>query len=902
MTYSPKTHLKHLRSVLFCLSLPLGLLNCSSSSTHSQPSDDSDATSDTTAPVPQGTLSLENIRANSIHVSWEAATDDTSSAAALEYRLLMTTSDTQPDSVEAAEAQSDEVMDWTADIYAADATALSHRTTYYFALLVRDQAGNTALYPVASATTPLPYLPSSSFNRFSGFMYADQPYISVVDPEDNYYLMRLTTNGSVDTSFDDDGVALISSIAGQDTTLQNAHYQILSCNNTPYIVDTYGKKIFELSMSDNHFVIENIVDGAATLLSDLSIDDTYLLDYFVTRCSGKYLYVVYYNSDDMNDFLISLDTTADIDENNPRAIGYDNYLPLDFASIDNATQLMFTMSHTDDLRFKQFNTDTLAIDVDYTTFPADGGAEMLAFAQLSESDVLVMGAYPHGRLDIYRGTASKAVDGLVAATPGWGSYTIQDTDNPDDSFFVPDNAKLNSNIATCTVRGKTFIHIEGWITSPPYYSEGFAFLLDETGRALSSDFNNGQVRVLNHELYAGPASSHYVSLQCSDTTIYYAYVDADGVMQIDTIEVSEPVPFNAGSSVPWIDGDGNYYIADSSNCVIRKVDGSTGTISTVAGTYAWCDYSGDGLYAPAARLNEPYAVATDSVGNLYIADSKNNVIRKVDAVTHVMSTFAGGGATAPVDGPLEDPTDAALNSPYGITVDADDNVYIADTFNQCIEKISAADGSMTVIAGTDSGGFSGDGDLAVEAQLSTPTAVLVDVDGNVYISDSDNKRVRKIDADSGEINTIAGSGVYGSSGDNIDALEAQLKFPIGLAFDSNGDLLIADAKQHVVRKLTFESGILSTVAGVLDNDASDNLMVPGPALERAMNQPSAVGFDSDGNMLIIDALHHAVRKVDTESGDMSTVVGNGTPAFGGDGGPASSGVLNYPSAIYRSID
>ncbi len=250
-----------------------------------------------------------------------------------------------------------------------------------------------------------------------------------------------------------------------------------------------------------------------------------------------------------------------------------------------------------------------------------------------------------------------------------------------------------------------------------------------------------------------------------------------------------------------VDSSGNYYIADTANYVIRKVT-SGGTISTVAGNNAnGAGYYGDGSTATNALLYNPGDVAVDNAGNLYIADTSNNVIRKVASGN--ISTYAGTGlAGSAGDGSVA--ASARLNNPTGIAVDAAGTLYIADSGNHKIRKVTI-DGIITTVAGTGSAGFSGDGGRAVNAQLFRPLDVAVDASGNLYITDSNNNRVRRITAD-GLIATIAGSSKVGYSGDGGSGSGATLNTPTGIAVDTAGNVYFSDTQNNVIRMLTPIAG------------------------------------------------------------------------------------------------
>ena len=331
-----------------------------------------------------------------------------------------------------------------------------------------------------------------------------------------------------------------------------------------------------------------------------------------------------------------------------------------------------------------------------------------------------------------------------------------------------------------------------------------------------------------------------------------------------------------------VDAAGTLYIADSGNNRIRKESG--GTITTVAGNGNQ-GFSGDGGLATGASLNAPQGVAVDSTGNLYIADSFNDRIRKVSSGT--VTTVAGNGAYR-FSGDGGPSTSASLNFPSGVATDSAGNLYIADLGSFRIRKVS--EGRITTAAGNGSAGFSGDGGAATSASLgpSDPyylSEIAVDSAGNLYIADYWNNRIRKVSG--GTITTVAGNGNQGFSGDGGPATRAALNTPQGVAVDSAGNLYIADTDNNRIRKVS--GGTITTVAGNGNQGFSGD---GGPATRAALNTPQGVAVDSAGNLYIADTDNNRIRKV--SGGTITTVAGNGNQGFSGDGGPAASASLNYP--------
>jgi uncharacterized protein (TIGR03437 family) len=299
------------------------------------------------------------------------------------------------------------------------------------------------------------------------------------------------------------------------------------------------------------------------------------------------------------------------------------------------------------------------------------------------------------------------------------------------------------------------------------------------------------------------------------------------------------------------DAAGNLYLTDTGNHRIRKV-APNGVITTVAGNGS-VGASGDGGPAVAASLNQPRGVAVDNAGNIYIADSGNHRIRKV-APNGIITTVAGDGADD-FSGDGGPAAAAKLSSPYGVAVDAAGNVYIADTGNSRIRKINIATGVISSLTGGGYG-FSGDGGQAAAAKLSFPEAIFADGAGNVYLSDTGNYRIRRISAD-GIITTIAGTGTPGSAGDGGKATSAQLSQPSGLTVDAAGVIHFADRGNHRIRRIAAD-GTITTVAGTGTAGANgENNSAPAAQLR----SPSGVATDPAGHLFIADTGNHRVLMI-----------------------------------------
>ena len=332
----------------------------------------------------------------------------------------------------------------------------------------------------------------------------------------------------------------------------------------------------------------------------------------------------------------------------------------------------------------------------------------------------------------------------------------------------------------------------------------------------------------------------------------------------------------------FVDGAGNLFIADSHHNRIREVfaaGANAGTIATVAGDGA-AGYDGTATVATSTSLNQPGGVAMDGAGNLYIADTNNNVIRKVNLNTGAISTAAGTGAPGYTgDGGLA--TSATLNSPEGIAVDGAGDLFIADTNNDAVREVIAATGKISTVAGDGTGvpGYAGDGEAAIQARLNAPYGVALDSAGNLYIADSGNNRVRVVNA-AGNIGTSAGDGAAGYIGDGGLAISAELYSPLGVACDPAGNLYIADARNYVVRKVNALSGNITTIAGATQYDNyvdgksdfnygngenGDAFSGGGIATGAGIYAPYGVAVDQAGNLLIAEYFDHIVREVAANS-------------------------------------
>lgn len=307
------------------------------------------------------------------------------------------------------------------------------------------------------------------------------------------------------------------------------------------------------------------------------------------------------------------------------------------------------------------------------------------------------------------------------------------------------------------------------------------------------------------------------------------------------------------------DSNGNYYIADAGNLTIRRVDILTGVMTTVVGTTLVSGYTGDGGPATSATLDYPSGIAFDSLDNMYISDFYNNVVRRVDAVTGIITPYAGNGTYA-YSGDGGAATSASLAAPLRRLFDGSDNLYIADSENHAVRRVDAVTGVMTTVAGAGVTGYSGDGGLATAAQLNTPAQMDFDPSGNLYISDSGNFVIRRVDAGTGVITTVVGNGTAGYSGDGGPATGASLNGDdVAITIDRAGNFFIADDWNNVIRRVDAFTGIITTVAGTGANGYSGD---GGPPLAATFAHPETLHFDGRGSLYVVQYDHAVIRRID----------------------------------------
>ena len=304
-----------------------------------------------------------------------------------------------------------------------------------------------------------------------------------------------------------------------------------------------------------------------------------------------------------------------------------------------------------------------------------------------------------------------------------------------------------------------------------------------------------------------------------------------------------------------VDPVGNIYLSDTNNNRIRRVDALSSLITTIAGNGV-SGYSGDGGPATQANISQPGGLTMDGAGNIYFADSGNDIIRRIDAVSGIITTIAGVPMAQGYSGDGSAATLANLSSPRGIAFDTAKDLFIADTSNNVIREVNATTGKISTVTGTGTAGYNGDAVSATAAQLNSPWTVNVGIDNSLYIADLSNNRVRKVNG--GVISTVAGTGSRRFGGDGGAATAADLDDPTSVILNPAGDLYIADSGNNRVRKVYASTGIIETVTG---NDSEQFAGDGGPANQASLYAPYALFFDQSGNLFLADTLHNRIRRI-----------------------------------------
>ena len=329
--------------------------------------------------------------------------------------------------------------------------------------------------------------------------------------------------------------------------------------------------------------------------------------------------------------------------------------------------------------------------------------------------------------------------------------------------------------------------------------------------------------------------------------------------------------------------------------LVPCLDASTWTIATVAGTGVR-GFSGDGGPATAARVNDPFGVVRGPDGALWFCEYGGHRIRKVNS-DGTITTVAGNGQ-AGYSGDGGPALQASFNKPHEIRFDAAGNCYVAGMVNHAIRRIDAKSGPLTTVAGNHRKGYSGDGGPASEASLSSPHSIQFGPDGDLYICDIGNHSIRRVDLRTGIIRTFAGTGKAGPTPDGAPIAGTPLRGPRSIDFDRNGNLWLATREGNQVFKFDLRAGIIHHVAG---NGRAGFTGHGGPAREATLSGPKGIAIDQAGNVWLADTESHSVRMIDVATGRLELIAGTGTKGDGPDGDPLQCAMAR-PHGVFVDRD
>jgi len=339
-------------------------------------------------------------------------------------------------------------------------------------------------------------------------------------------------------------------------------------------------------------------------------------------------------------------------------------------------------------------------------------------------------------------------------------------------------------------------------------------------------------------------------------------------------------------------------ISDTQNHRIRQLDLGTGIIKTIAGNGTAGD-GGNGGPATAASLNAPHDACVNSKGEIYIADTLNQTIRKVDS-TGIITKVAGTPGIAGYAGDNGPAMTAQLNQPMGVAVDAGDNLYISDTNNHAIRRVDAVTGVITTVVGTGEGGKDGDGGPANLAELKNPNDVAFDTAGNYFIADTESNCIRRVDGVTHTITTVVNTAKKaGSTGDGGLAVNAYLDTPRAVTVAPGNHLFVTDTNAGTIRRVDAATAIITRVAGMtwFNGYNSDGIL----ATWSWLYFPSGVCVTAGNDVIIADTYNSRIRRVDGTTGLIDTIAGTGTAGFSGDNGPGTTARLNYPEEVNPGV-
>ncbi len=431
------------------------------------------------------------------------------------------------------------------------------------------------------------------------------------------------------------------------------------------------------------------------------------------------------------------------------------------------------------------------------------------------------------------------------------------------------------NVTTFAGNGTAgFVDGTGGLSGTAEFNGPIGMALDAQGNLIVADLGNNSIRKVDPQ-------GNVTTLAGNGAT---GYVDGTGGMT-GTAEFNFPLDVR-------VDSQGMIWVADETNSVIRLID-AQGNVTTAAGNgvSGWVD--GTGGHTGTAEFNGPSGLAIDAQGNVIVADANNNRIRSIDA-NHNVTTFAGNGSGGFLLGDARPDGTAQLWSPFGVVVDAAGNLFVADSANNRIRKVST-DGTVSTVAGNGTPGFV-DG-AAGNAEFNFPAGIAIDAQGNLFVADSRNNRIRKIDT-GGNVSTIAGNGNTGFvDGPGGPLGIAEFSRPFTLVVDASGNIFVADYGNNSIREID-SGGIVSTFAGNGHQGSTDGT---GGRLGTAeFAGPSGLVLDGQGNIFVADTYSFRVRKIDS-SGNVTTFTGNGTFGYV-DGTGGRSGTAEFSEMVGIVMD
>ncbi len=516
----------------------------------------------------------------------------------------------------------------------------------------------------------------------------------------------------------------------------------------------------------------------------------------------------------------------------------------------------------------------IGIDAAGTVYIADSGNHRI---RKVTADGIIQRVAGENRNGGYSGDGGAAIaanlrNPLDVASDTQGNVYIADTDNHRIR-------KIDSNGRISTIAGAHFGYTgDGSAAKYALLYKPSSLAIDGQNRLLIADSYNHRIRLIDaQDLIHTVAGSGLSEI-------------GNGGFFGDDVLAGRARLFNPQGL--GVDAQGRVFVADANNHRVRKLSpvSHVPLIESFVGARATGlkggGFSGDGGAAKEAQLKQVEGVATDAQGSLYIADSGNHRIRKV-TTEGVIETLVGGEKGSQLGG--GDPLAAQLNMPIDVMVDTSGSVFIADFNNHRVLKLDAQ-GVLSLFAGNGQKGAGGDGGAAHQAQLNRPMGLALGADGSLFIADSGNEKVRKVDSN-GVISTVAGNGQAGSSGDGGQALQARLKMPTDVAVDAAGHLYIADRKNYRIRKVD-RHGIISTVAG----SGAAGYGSDGAALSQRIDEPNGLVFDAQGHLYFSERNTDRVRKL-TADGEIISVAGTGGLGFSGDGDPALTALMHAPSGV-----